>query len=250
MDTGLSDQVVLITGAAGGIGRAASLAFAREEARLALTDVNLPAAQRLAGEVVALGAQAIACQADISDRAAVHALVAEVSDRIGPVDVLVNNAGIFQSSPIEDISVDEWDRVLAVNLRGALLCAQAVLPAMRARRHGKIINIASLAGRVGGIRAGAHYAASKAGVICLTKSLAKAAGPYGITVNCINPGVIDTEMTRAWPAAWRDEFVTQTPLGRLGTPEDVAGAIVFLASRAADFIHGAQLDVNGGLHMA
>ena len=250
MDTGLSGQVVLITGAAGGIGRAASLAFAREGARLALADLNRPAAQRLAGQVAALGTQAFAFQADVSDRAAVHALVAEIQDRLGPVDVLVNNAGIFQAGPIEELSVEEWDRVLSVNLRGALLCAQAVLPIMKARRRGKIVNIASLAGQVGGIRAGAHYAASKAGVICLTKSLAKAAGPYGIHVNCINPGVIDTDMTRAWPAAWRDEFVTQTPLGRLGTPEDVAGAIVFLASRAADFIHGAQLDVNGGLHMA
>ncbi len=250
METGLAGQIVLITGAAGGIGRAAALAFAREGARLALADVNLPAAEAVAGEVRALGGEALAFAADVSDEGAVRALVAGVAERLGPVDVLVNNAGVFRSTPIDQLTVAEWDRVLAVNLRGVLLCSQAVLPAMAARGRGKIVNIASMAGEVGGIRAGAHYAASKAGVICLTKSLAKAAGPAGVTVNCINPGVIDTDMTRAWPPAWREEFANQTPLGRLGLAEDVAGAIVFLASRAADYIHGAQLDVNGGLHMA
>jgi NAD(P)-dependent dehydrogenase (short-subunit alcohol dehydrogenase family) len=249
METGLSGQVILITGAAGGIGRAAALAFAGEGARPALADINLAAADRLAVEASALGTEAIACRADVSDQAAVQALVAEVNDRLGPVDVLVNNAGIFQSTPIEEITVADWDRLLAVNLRGVLLCSQAVLPGMKARRRGRIINIASMAGQVGGIRAGAHYAASKAGVISLTKSLAKAAAPYAITVNCINPGVIDTDMTRAWPQAWRDELVDQTPLRRLGTAEDVAGAILFLASSAAAFVHGAQIDVNGGLHM-
>ncbi len=250
MDTHLAGRIVLITGAGGGIGGACALAMAQEGARLALADIKLAAAEAAATEARAHGAEALAFQVDVAEQAAVQALAAQVRGRLGPIDVLVNNAGIFRSTALEDLTVAEWDQVMAVNLRGALLCAQAVLPDMKARRQGKIINIASMAGEVGGIRAGANYAASKAGVICLTKSLAKAAGPYGITVNCINPGVIDTEMTRAWPPAWCEELARQTPLGRLGTAEDVAGAVVFLASRAADFIHGAQLDVNGGLHMA
>ncbi|MDI7274821.1 MAG: SDR family NAD(P)-dependent oxidoreductase [Anaerolineae bacterium] len=250
MDTGLAEQVVLVTGAAGGIGRATALAFTAEGARLALADLNLPALRQVADEVRARGGLSLACQADVSDEAAVHALVAQVREQIGQVDILVNNAGIFRSTPIDRLTSAEWDQMLAVNLRSALLCAQAVLPAMMARRHGRIINVGSMAGQVGGIKAGAHYAASKAGIICLTKSLAKVAGPYGITVNCVNPGVIDTDMTRAWPPEWREELVAQTPLRRLGTAEEVAGAILFLASRAAGFVHGAQLDVNGGLHMA
>jgi NAD(P)-dependent dehydrogenase (short-subunit alcohol dehydrogenase family) len=250
METGLAGQVVLITGAAGDIGRAAALAFAREGAHLALADLNLPAAQAVAEGAAALGVQSLALQADVADPVAVQALIAGVNERLGPVDVLVNNAAIFQSAPVESLPVADWDRVMTINLRSVLLCSQAVLPAMKACGRGRIINIASMAGQVGGIRAGAHYAASKAGVICLTKSLARAAGPSGITVNCVNPGVIDTDMTRAWPPAWREDFVHQTPLGRLGTPDEVASVIVFLASRAAGFVHGAQIDVNGGLHMA
>ncbi len=250
METGLAGQIALITGAAGGIGRVAALALAREGVRLALVDINLPPTQAVAGEAATLGVDAAAFQADLSDPAAVQRLVGEANARLGPIDILVNNAGIFQSTPIEELTVAAWDRLLAVNLRSVLLCSQAVLPAMRARHHGRIINVGSMAGQVGGIKAGAHYAAAKAGVICLTKSLAKAAGPDGITVNCINPGVVDTPMTRAWPAAWLQEFIAQTPLGRLGTPDDIAGAVVFLASTASSFITGAQIDVNGGLHMA
>jgi 3-oxoacyl-[acyl-carrier protein] reductase len=250
METGLTGKVVLITGGAGGIGTATALAFAREGAHIALADLKLPPAEAVATRAAALGVKAAAFEADVADEAHVTALIADISRQLGAVDVLVNNAGIFRSTPIPDLTAVEWDRLMAVNLRSVLICSQAVLPAMRARRQGKIVNVASMAGQVGGIRAGAHYAASKAGVICLTRSLAKLAGPDGVNVNCVNPGVIDTEMTQAWPPDWREDLVRQTPLGRLGTAEEVAGAILFLASRAAAFVHGAQLDVNGGLHMA
>ena len=250
METGLTGRNILITGAGGGIGAAAALAFAREGARIALADIDPASLQFVAARVQALGAEAEAFRVDLSDPAAAQSLVAQVNERFGPVDVLVNNAGIFQSVAIEDITVPAWDRMLDINLRGVLLCCQAVLPGMKTQRRGRIINIASMAGQVGGIKAGAHYAAAKAGVICLTKSLAKSGGAYGITANCVNPGVIDTPMTRAWPQEWLHEFITQTPLGRLGTPEDVAAAIIFLASEAASFITGAQIDVNGGLHIA
>ena len=250
VETGLSGQVVLITGAGGGIGAAAALAFAREGARIALADINLAAVEAVAQQVQALGAEAAAFRVDLADPTGAQTLVAQVAERFGPVDVLVNNAGIFQSVSIEEVTVAAWDRMLAINLRSVLLCAQAVLPGMKARHHGRIINIASMAGQVGGIKAGPHYAAAKAGVISLTKSLAKSEAPYGITANCINPGVVDTPMTRAWPAEWVQEFIAQTPLGRLGTPEDVAGAVIYLASEAASFITGVQIDVNGGLHIA
>jgi 3-oxoacyl-[acyl-carrier protein] reductase len=171
-------------------------------------------------------------------------------DAYGGVDVLVNAAGIFQSGPIDDLTAGDWDRMMAVNLKGVFLCSQAALRHMKARRTGAIVSIASLAGQVGGIHAGAHYATSKAGVISLTKSLAKNAGPFGIRVNCVNPGVIETAMTRDWPDAVRAGIVASTPLGRVGQAVEVARVIVFLSSEAASFIHGAHIDINGGVHMA
>ncbi len=249
MDLGLRGKVVVITGGGGGIGRATALAFAREGATVVVSDINLEAAQAVAEEVRALGVPALAVRTDVADPEDAQRLIATTLEHFGRIDVLVNNAGIFQSKPLDDLTAAEWDRVMAVNLRGAFLCAQAALGPMKAQRSGQIINLGSLAGQVGGIVAGANYAASKAGIICLTKSLAKNAGPFGIRVNCVNPGVIDTPMTQPWPPEARAALVQQTPLGRLGRPEEVANAIVFLASDAASFIHGAHLDVNGGIYM-
>lgn len=249
MDLGLRGKVVVITGGGGGIGRATALAFAREGATVVVSDIDLEAAQAVAEEVRALGVPALAVRTDVADPEDAQRLIATTLEHFGRIDVLVNNAGIFQSKPLDDLTAAEWDRVMAVNLRGAFLCAQAALGPMKAQRSGQIINLGSLAGQVGGIVAGANYAASKAGIICLTKSLAKNAGPFGIRVNCVNPGVIDTPMTQPWPPAARAALVQQTPLGRLGRPEEVANAIVFLASDAASFIHGAHLDVNGGIYM-
>jgi 3-oxoacyl-[acyl-carrier protein] reductase len=249
LDLGLSGKVALITGGGGGIGRECALLFAREGADVAISDVKLEPAEAVAREVRALGRRAAAVQTDVSDEGSVAQLFEAAIHELGAVDVLVNAAGIFQSKPIDDMTAAEWDRVMDVNLKGVFLCSQAALRHMKARRSGAIVSIASLAGQVGGIHAGANYATSKAGVISLTKSLAKNAGPFGIRINCVNPGIIETAMTSPWPPDVLAGMVKTTPLGRLGRADEVATAIVFLASDGASFIHGAHVDINGGIHM-
>jgi 3-oxoacyl-[acyl-carrier protein] reductase len=249
MDLGLTGKAVVITGGGGDIGRECAKLFAAAGAKLTISDVKLEAAQAVAAEAERAGASAIALRTDVTDPADVARLFDETAARLGSVDVLVNNAGIFQSKPIDDLSADDWDRVMAVNLKGVFLCSQAALRHMKPRGGGAIVSIGSLAGQVGGIHAAANYATSKAGVISLTKSLAKNAGPHGIRVNCVNPGVIDTQMTQPWPAEVRAQLAKQTPLGRLGRPDEVARTVVYLASEWSSFVHGAHVDVNGGVHM-
>lgn len=250
MDLGLAGKSVVITGGGGGIGRECALLFAAEGADVALSDVRLEPAQKVADEVKALGRRAIAVQTNVVDEADVARLFDEAAAAFGKVDVLVNNAGIFQSRPIDELTAEDWDRVMDVNLKGVFLCSQAALRHMKPRRSGAIVSLGSLAGQVGGIHAAANYATSKAGVISLTKSLAKNAGPFGIRVNCVNPGIIETPMTSPWPPEVLDGLRKSTPLGRLGRPDEVARVIVFLASDGASFIHGAHVDINGGVNMA
>jgi NAD(P)-dependent dehydrogenase (short-subunit alcohol dehydrogenase family) len=187
---------------------------------------------------------------DLADPPRARAIVSQTVALTGSLDVLVTSHGVFHSTPLPEIEPEEWDRVQAVNLRGTFLVCRAALEHMVPRRTGSIVTVASLAGQVGGLYAGAAYAASKGAVATLTKSLARYAGPYGVRVNCVNPGFIDTPMTRTWPQAIRDAVISQTPLRRAGTPEEVAAAVVWLSSDAASFVHGAHLDVNGGIHMA
>jgi 3-oxoacyl-[acyl-carrier protein] reductase len=249
MELGLRGRAVLITGGGGGIGRACALLFAAEGANLAISDLRLEAAQAVASEVEPAGVRALALRTDVTDPADVARTFDEAAAALGGLDVLVNGAGIFQSKPIDDMSAAEWDRVLDVNLKGTFLCSQAALRHMKPRGHGAIVSIASLAGQVGGLHAGANYATSKAGVSALTKSLAKNAGPSGVRVNCVNPGPIETAMTEDWPPDILAGLAAATPLGRLGRADEVARLIVFLASDAASFVHGAHVDINGGLHM-
>jgi 3-oxoacyl-[acyl-carrier protein] reductase len=249
VDLGLTGKAIVITGGGGDIGRECAKLFAAAGATLAISDVKLEAAQAVAGEAERAGAKAIAVRTDVTDPADVARLFDEAAAALGAVDVLVNNAGIFQSKPIDDLTAEDWDRVMAVNLKGVFLCSQAALRHMKPRRSGSIVSIGSLAGQVGGIHAAANYATSKAGVISLTKSLAKNAGPFGIRVNCINPGVIDTQMTQPWPDDVLAQLAKNTPLGRLGRPDEVAKTVVYLASDWSSFVHGAHVDVNGGIHM-
>ena len=244
METGLAGKTAVVTGAASGIGLACSRALAAEGATVVVADLNETAAQEAAREV---GGYAVAV--DVTKPEDARRVVEEAVARGGALDVLVACAGAFHATPLDRIEPDEWDRIQAVNLRGVFLVAQAALEVMMPRRSGRIVTIASLAGQTGGLAAGASYAASKAGVAALTKSIARFAGPHGITANCVNPGIIDTPLIAGWPAEVLERTVAQTPLGRVGRPEEVAAIVVMLASDAASFVHGAHVDVNGGLFM-
>ncbi len=242
--TGLRGKAALVTGGASGIGLACARALAVEGARVLVADLDADAAAEAARDV---GGEFVAVDVTSPDDAR-HSVAAAV-EAFGGLDVLVTCAGIFHATPLDRITPEEWDRIQAVNLRGTFLVAQAALEAMIPRRSGRIVTIASLAGQAGGLAAGASYAASKAGVQALTKSLARFAGPHGITVNTVNPGIIDTPMTAGLPEEQRAGLVERTPLGRVGRAEEVAAVVVFLASDGASYVHGAHVDVNGGLLM-
>jgi 3-oxoacyl-[acyl-carrier protein] reductase len=243
----LAGRTALVTGAARGIGLAIAQTLGRQGAGVALVDVDWEALEEAAQSV---GVQALPIQADVSLLADVQRAVAMTVERLGGLDILVNNAGICPLSGFSEISEAEWDQVLAVNLKGAFLFCQAALPHLRqSGRRGRIVNVASVAGQMGGIAIGAHYAASKAGLIGLSKSLARAVAADGVTVNCVAPGTTDTDLTASWPQATQATVKAAIPLGRFARPEEIAEAVCFLASDGAGFITGATLDVNGGLYL-
>lgn len=243
----LQNRTALVTGAGQGIGQAIALALARHGARVALCDINAQRLDMVLAEIQSIGGSALTCPMDVTSKDQIQKVVQQVLNLWGAIDILVNNAGIYEVLPFEEITEAQWDRMLSVNLKGAFLCCQAVVPHMKQRGRGTIINIASSAGKTGATLAGAHYSVSKAGVICLTKQLARELGPYGITANAVAPGRIDTPMIHTVPEDQNEMFRQRTPLGRLGTPDDVANAVLFLASDEASFITGEILDVNGGL---
>ena len=245
----LEDRVALITGAGSGIGRAVALAFADAGAAVAVADLNREAADHVAEEIAAAVGKGLALPLDVSQPEQVAAAIGETVATWHGLDILVNSAGICPLTPIAAISLAEWNRVLAVNLTGPFLCAQAAFPHLQASRCGRIINISSLAGRTGGVTVGLHYSASKGGVISMTKALARLLAPSGGTANCIAPGPLDTPMTADWPPENREMLRQQIALGRLGRAEDIAAAALYLASDAASFVTGATLDVNGGIAM-
>lgn len=251
----LAGRVALVTGSGQGIGRAIALRFAAEGAAVICNDVVLDRANATARDVERHGQPALVAPADVSDQAQVEAMVGQAWERFGRLDILVNNAGIFRLAPpgvgpVEAETEESWDRVLAVNLKGVFLCCQAVMPIMKRQRYGRIVNLGSLAAKTGGAVSTAAYAVSKAGVICLTKCLAREGALFGITANAIAPGQIDTDMTsQVLQRRSRRELEQAIPLGRIGTPEDVAAGALFLASEEAGYITGAVLDINGGLLM-
>ena len=241
----LEGQVAIVTGGGGGIGKATCLTFAREGADIVIPEVNIANAEAAATEIQALGRKCKVIETDVSNGESVRAMVRQTLEAFGRIDILVNNAGIFSYTRIDACTEEEWDRMMAVNLKGPFLCAQAVMETMKTQRAGRIINLGSLAGQVGGIVASAPYSASKAGVMCLTKSLARVLGEYGITVNSIAPGVAATEMAKNHP-----DMTDQIPLGRVADASEIASAILFLASEEGRYLTGATLDVNGGIRMA
>jgi 3-oxoacyl-[acyl-carrier protein] reductase len=247
METGLDGKVAIVTGGAGGIGFACARALAGEGARVVLGDLD---ADAVAARAVELGADAAAAAVvDVARPDDAQRLVDTALERFGRLDVLVAGAGIYRATRLDQLPPEEWDQLLAVNLRGVYLTAQAALRVLVPQRSGRIVTLGSLAGQVGGLAASAAYAASKGGVIALTKSLARYAGPHGVSVNCVNPGIIDSPMTAGWPPEVLARLTAGTPLGRRGTTDEVAGVVLFLASDAASYVHGAHVDVNGGLLM-
>ncbi len=242
----LESKVVLVTGGTRGIGFQIAQTFAKEGATVAFCGTNEAKIKEVEAQLQASGAKALGVKTDVSDAKSVDDLVGKVLDKFGRVDILVNNAGITRDTLLLRMKESDWEDVLAVNLKGAFLCAKAVARGMIKQRAGRIINVSSVIGLVG--NAGqANYAASKAGLIGLTKSLSKELGSRGITVNALAPGFIETDMTGKLPQELRDKWLGEIPLGSFGQPADVAEAAVFLASEAARYITGQVLQVDGGL---
>jgi len=245
----LDDQVALVTGAARGIGRACAQMLARAGARVAVNYRAADAqARTLVDEICKSGGEARAYRADVSLRPEVDRMIEEVRADLGPIDILVANAGIYppESGPAEELSEESWERTLDVNLTGMWHCCRGVIPEMKQRRRGRIVLISSTSALTGE-PLGAGYAASKGGVISLGASLAHDLGPYGVTVNCVSPGWVDTDMTADdLVGEQREEITRQLPLGRIGTPEEIAGPVLFLASDLATYVTRQNLVVDGG----
>lgn len=244
----LKGKTAIITGSGRGIGRAIALAMAAQGANIVVNDVNMESAGEVVAEIEAMGRQAIAVKADVTSEEQIKQMIETCINRFGKLDILVNNAGIIQTVPVTEIDGKDWDRVMEVNLKGVFLCCKAALAPMKAQHGGKIINIASVAGkRGGGLLGNSCYSASKGGVIAFTKSLARESGPFGINVNAITPAFTDTEMTRSIAPDKKEFIIKMLPLGRVGQPSDIAGAVCFLASSMSDYMTGEIMDVDGGL---
>jgi len=245
----LKGKTALVTGGAQGIGKAIAEVLAKAGADVAVSDINMEAAGKTAAELSGLGVKAVAIQGNVADSESAREMVDKAVAELGKLDILVNNAGITRDNLIMRMKDEDWDLVLDVNLKGSFNCAKAALKHMSKARTGRIINIASVVGAMG--NAGqANYVASKAGLIGLTKTIAREYASRGITANAVAPGFIDTAMTQALPEKVREELMKQIPLGRLGTAEDVAGAVGFLASEHASYVTGMVLHVNGGMYMS
>ena len=242
----LKDKVAVITGAANGIGRAVAETFAREGARLMLADLMEEELERVAAAIRQNGGEAQTFVCDVTDRSRVERLIAETSAQFGRLDIVVNNAGITADAQLVKMTEEQWDRVIDVNLKGVFNVAQAAARVMKEQGSGVILNASSIVGLYGNFGQ-TNYAATKWGVNGMTKTWARELGKYGIRVNAVAPGMIATAMTEKMPRHVLDMMAQKTPLGRVGTPQEVANGYLFLASDEASFITGAILSIDGGL---
>ncbi|MDP1992349.1 MAG: 3-oxoacyl-ACP reductase FabG [Syntrophales bacterium] len=247
------DRIAIVTGAGSkrGIGRTTALTLARGGADIVVGDLDLQGAEAVVDEIKALGRRSIAVKVDVSKQEDVSRLVQKALDQFGRIDILVNNAGITQPIKVLDMTEADWDRVITTNLKGTFLCSKAVLPAMIKQGYGRIVNLSSVSGkRGGGVFGGAHYSAAKAGILGFAKALAREVAAFGITVNSVAPGLVATDIRGNLESPERQkEMSIDIPCQRLGTPEDIAAAIAFLASEEAGYITGEDIDINGGSHM-
>ncbi|MFN7950038.1 MAG: SDR family NAD(P)-dependent oxidoreductase [Blastocatellia bacterium] len=248
----LADQVAIVTGAASGIGAATALALAQQGAAVVINfHRNEAGAEKVKQQIQAIGGRAVTIRADVTKSAEVGALVKSAVDEFGPVDILVNNAGsLVERMRLTELTEERFDEVIALNLKSAFLCAQAVAPVMIERQSGVIINVASIAGRNGGAPGSLHYSAAKGGMITMTKTLAKELAPHGIRVNAVAPGVIETPFHEQFSTPeMMKAYAASIPLGRVGTPAEVGHLIAFLAAAAASYLTGETIEINGGMLM-
>lgn len=255
---GLVNKTAIITGVAApkSIGRATALRLAEEGANLVLNDINSVQLKDVVDKINAAGGKAVAVVGDVSEAVTAEKLAETALKTFGSCDILVNNAGVTESISLEELTEDRWERLLRINLKSVYLCTREALVLMKKQQQGRIINISSLAGRSGGSFGSSHYAASKAGILGFTRAVAREVAPYGITVNAIAPGSIDTDILKnktskdgRTPEEVRQYRIGRTPLNRLASAEEVASTIAFFASDDSSFVTGAVLDVNGGVFM-
>ncbi|MCD8334389.1 MAG: SDR family oxidoreductase [Clostridiales bacterium] len=245
-------QVVLVTGAGSpkGIGRTIAQTFGKQGATVVICDINQAGLDANVAEMKAMGIEAAGYAANICDEDSVNELVNTVVEKYGRIDVLVNNAGVSQKVTVADMTLDDMKRIFNVNMFGLFLITKAVCEVMKKQKYGRIVHLSSVSGkRGGGVFGGAHYSASKAAVLGFSKNLAREVSEYGITTNCVCPGLINTEIWKSMPKEQADAVIAGIPMGRPGETQEVANAIVFLASKEASYITGEEIDINGGSHM-
>jgi 3-oxoacyl-[acyl-carrier protein] reductase len=245
----LKNKVALVTGSSKGIGEAIARKFAQEGANLVINGMNRSDLEAVEHSIQETGQTVLAIQADVSVKAEVEDMIKRSVERFGKIDILVCNAGKMFFGTVEETIEEDWDRALAINLKSVFLCSKAVIPHMKRQGHGRIITMSSTAGKSVRTITGVSYAVSKAGIMYLTKRMAQDFGKYGVSVNCIAPGPVDTAMSRSFPPGVLSAFTREIPLGRIGEPEDVANVAAFLASEEAEYITGEIIDINGGSYI-
>lgn len=244
----LENKVAIVTGSARGLGEAIVVRLAQEGAKVVVTDVDQEGCERVATKIKERGGQALPKVCDVTDRVSVQALAAATAEHFGKIDILVNNAGITKDASLKKMTDEQWDAVINVNLKSVFICTQEISKFMVEQNYGRVISMSSLAGVMGNFGQ-TNYSASKAGIIGMTKTWARELGKNKVTANVIAPGFMNTEMTKTIPQKIVDQMLTAIPVGRMGEPEEIAAAVVYLASDEAGFVNGITLNVNGGMYV-